>query len=64
MINQNYLFQIFVTTNKASNNINIYFEILECIIYWTSKKILMVRHISNKLASTWNEENVRTFSSH
>ena len=37
MINQNYLFHIFVTTYKASNNKNNnknnYFQIWECVIH-------------------------------
>ena len=39
------MFHIFVTTNKASNNESIYFEIWECGIYCSSKKnILMIIH--------------------
>ena len=33
MINQNYLFHIFVTKNRSSNNKNIEFQIWECVIY-------------------------------
>ena len=43
MINQNYLFHIFVTKNRSSNNKNIEFENWECFIYETSKKILMIK---------------------
>ena len=44
MIDQNYLFHIFVTTNKASNNRcvkNVSFVKLP-------KKILMIRHVTSK----------------
>ena len=33
MINQNYLFHIFVTKNRSSKNNNIEFQIWECVIY-------------------------------
>ena len=38
MINQNYLFHIFVTKNRSSNNKNIEFQIEECVSTKLPKK--------------------------
>ena len=43
MISQNCFIHIFVTKNRSSNNKNIEFQVWECIIYQTSKKILTVK---------------------
>ena len=43
MINQNYLFHIFVTKIRSSNKKNIEFQIWECFIYQSFKKILTIK---------------------
>ena len=49
MINQNYFFHIFVTTSKASNNKNVYFKFENESFTKLPKKILMIRHVTDKV---------------
>ena len=60
MINQSYLFHIFLTV--ITKTINLKFE--NVLFTKHSKKSLMVGHLLIKLSSTLNEENVKPFSSY
>ena len=44
MINQNWLFHIFFTTNKASNNTKFTSKFENVAFNKISKKLLMIRH--------------------